>query len=98
MPDASRHGLQETPRRDAVLDMVKRRGLLDGPNMNDGLSLAQISLLIGYAAAMTGGQLLFKVAALGAAATASPGERLFAMLVNRFFLAAVLLYAALAVL
>jgi drug/metabolite transporter (DMT)-like permease len=64
----------------------------------NGLSLAQISLLIGYAAAITGGQLLFKVAALRAAVAASPGERLLAMLANRFFLAAVLLYAALAVL
>ena len=66
--------------------------------MNEGLSPAQIALLVGYAAAMTGGQLLFKVAALRAAAAASPGERLFAMLANGFFLAAVLLYAALAVL
>ena len=66
--------------------------------MNESLSPAQIALLIGYAAAMTGGQLLFKVAALRAAAAASPGERLFAMLANGFFLAAVLLYAALAVL
>ena len=66
--------------------------------MNEGLSSAQIALLIGYAAAMTGGQLLFKVAALRAAAAASPGERLVAMLANGFFLAAVLLYGALAVL
>jgi len=66
--------------------------------MNEGLSPAQIALLIGYAAAMTGGQLLFKVAALRAAAAAPPGERLFAMLANGFFLAAVLLYGALAVL
>ena len=66
--------------------------------MNEGLSPAQIALLIGYAAAMTGGQLLFKVAALRAAAAASPGERLCAMLANGFFLAAVLLYGALAVL
>jgi drug/metabolite transporter (DMT)-like permease len=66
--------------------------------MNEGLSPAQIALLIGYAAAMTGGQLLFKVAALRAAAAASPGERLLAMLANGFFLAAVLLYGALAVL
>src|SRR6516165_4958920 len=66
--------------------------------MNEGLWPAQIALLIGYAAAMTGGQLLFKVAALRAAAAASPGERLVAMLANGFFLAAVLLYGALAVL
>jgi drug/metabolite transporter (DMT)-like permease len=66
--------------------------------MNEGLSPAQIALLIGYAAAMTGGQLLFKVAALRAATAASSGERLFAMLGNGFFVAAVLLYGALAVL
>ena len=66
--------------------------------MNEGLPPAQIALLVGYAAAMTGGQLLFKVAALRAAAAASPGERLLAMLANGFFLAAVLLYGALAVL
>ena len=66
--------------------------------MNEGLSPAQIALLIGYAAAMTGSQLLFKVAALRAAAAASPGERLVAMLGNGFFVAAVLLYGALAVL
>jgi drug/metabolite transporter (DMT)-like permease len=66
--------------------------------MNEGLSSAQIALLVGYAAAMTGGQLLFKVAALRAAAAASPGERLVAMLANGFFLAAVLLYGTLAVL
>ena len=66
--------------------------------MSEGLSLAQIALLIGYAAAMTGGQLLFKVAALRAAADTSAGERLFAMLANGFFLAAILLYAGLTVL
>ena len=58
--------------------------------MNEGLSPTQ--------AAMTGAQLLFKVAALRAAAAVSPGERLFAMLANGFFLAAVLLYGGLAVL
>jgi drug/metabolite transporter (DMT)-like permease len=66
--------------------------------MSEGLSAAQIAVLIGYAAAMTGGQLLFKVAALRAAADASPAERLFAITGNGFFLAAVLLYAALTVL
>jgi|SRR5438105_7985132 len=66
--------------------------------MNKGLSLAQIALLVGYAGGMTGGQLLFKMAALRSAADAPPGERLFAMFGNGFFAAAVLLYAALAVL
>ena len=46
--------------------------------MNEGLSPTQ--------AAMTGAQLLFKVAALRAAAAVSPGGRLFAMLANGFFL------------
>jgi drug/metabolite transporter (DMT)-like permease len=66
--------------------------------MNESLSLAQIALLIGYAAAMTVGQLLFKVAALRAAAGGPPSERLLTMLANGFFVSAVLLYAALAVL
>ena len=55
--------------------------------MNKGLSLAQIALLVGYAGGMTGGQLLFKMAALRSAADAPPGERLFAMFGNGFFAA-----------
>ena len=35
--------------------------------MSDRLSFAQIAILVAYAGAMTGGQLLFKMAALRAA-------------------------------
>ena len=66
--------------------------------MIDRLSLPQIALLSGYALGMTGGQLLFKLAAQRAAAEGALGERLTAMIGNGFFVTAVLLYAALAVL
>jgi len=66
--------------------------------MSAHLSLPQIALLIAYAGGMAGGQLLFKMAAIRAAAEGPLGERLFAMTLNGFFAAAVLLYGALAVL
>jgi drug/metabolite transporter (DMT)-like permease len=66
--------------------------------MNDRLSLAQIAILSAYAAGMAGGQVLFKMAAFRFAADAPLGERLLALLHNGFFLAALLLYAALAIL
>ena len=66
--------------------------------MNDRLSFAQIALLIAYAGGMVGGQLLFKLAALRATAEGPLGERLSAMMLNGYFAAAVLLYAALTVL
>lgn len=66
--------------------------------MNDRLSIAQIALLTAYAGGMAGGQLLFKLAALRAAAEGPLGERLMGMMLNGFFVAAVMLYAALAVL
>ena len=58
----------------------------------------QILLLIVYAAAMAGGQILFKLAALRSPAFGSLGERLLAMAQNRYFAAAVALYAALTML
>ena len=61
--------------------------------MNTDLSFAQVALLIAYAGGMAGGQVLFKMAADGPMV-----ERLFSMMLNRFFAAAVLLYAALTVL
>jgi drug/metabolite transporter (DMT)-like permease len=67
-------------------------------HMNDRLSFAQIALLVAYAAGMVGGQFLFKLAALRAGAEGPLGERLLAMLVNGYFVAAVTLYAALSVL
>ena len=66
--------------------------------MNAQLSFTQISILIAYAAGMAGGQLLFKMAALSSPAGGPLIERLSAMMLNGFFAAAVLLYAALAVL
>ena len=66
--------------------------------MNERLSFAQIALLVAYAAGMVGGQLLFKLAALRATVEGPLGERLSAMMLNGFFAAAVLLYAALAML
>lgn len=66
--------------------------------MNERLSLAQIAILTAYAGGMAGGQLLFKLAALRFAAAATMGERLLGLLGNGYFLAALALYAALAVL
>ena len=66
--------------------------------MNDRLSFAQIALLIAYAGGMVGGQLLFKLASSRAAMEGPLGERLSAMMLNGFFVAAVLLYGALTVL
>jgi drug/metabolite transporter (DMT)-like permease len=66
--------------------------------MNDRLSFAQIALLIAYAGGMVGGQLLFKLASSRAAVEGPLGERLSAMMLNGFFVAAVLLYGALTVL
>src|SRR6266481_933172 len=66
--------------------------------MNAHLSFAQIALLIAYAGGMAGGQLLFKMAALRGPSDGPLVERLSAMMLNGFFAAAVLFYAALAVL
>ena len=66
--------------------------------MDDRLSLMQILLLVVYAAAMAGGQILFKLAALRSPAFGSLGERLLAMAQNKYFAAAVALYAALTIL
>ncbi len=66
--------------------------------MNAHLSYAQIALLIAYAGGMAGGQLLFKMAALKGPADGPLAEWLSATMLNVFFVAAVLLYAALTVL
>jgi drug/metabolite transporter (DMT)-like permease len=66
--------------------------------MNDRLSFAQIVLLVAYAAGMAGGQVLFKLAALRAPAEGTLGERLPGLLLNWYFIAAIVLYAALSVL
>jgi len=64
--------------------------------MNDRLSLAQIVALVAYAGAMAGGQLLFKMAALRAVHEGSFIERAVSVVLNGYFLVALVLYAALA--
>jgi drug/metabolite transporter (DMT)-like permease len=64
--------------------------------VNERLTLSQIVLLALYAVGMAGGQLLFKSAALQYQADAS-GARLFGIVQNGYFIAAIVLYAGLAV-
>jgi drug/metabolite transporter (DMT)-like permease len=66
--------------------------------MNERLSLAQIALLAAYAGGMAGGQVLFKYASFRLAGDAPLTERLVALVHNGYFLAALVLYFALAVL
>jgi drug/metabolite transporter (DMT)-like permease len=65
--------------------------------MADRLSFPQISALLIYAAAMAGGQILFKLAAVRSGTAGSLGARLIGLAANPFFIAALLLYAALTV-
>jgi drug/metabolite transporter (DMT)-like permease len=62
------------------------------------LSMLQICSLIAYAVAMTGGQILFKAAALNATASGSLLDRIFALARNGYFVGALALYLALTVL
>jgi drug/metabolite transporter (DMT)-like permease len=59
------------------------------------LSLFQVLILVAYAVAMAVGQVLFKLAAVRIGAAKSVVERLSALAHNGYFVAAVLLYAAL---
>jgi drug/metabolite transporter (DMT)-like permease len=65
---------------------------------NDRLTVSQILLLIAYAAGMSGGQVLFKMAALRSVAEGGIGERLLGLVCNIYFVAAVVLYAGYAIL
>ena len=66
--------------------------------MNERLTVAQLLLLTAYAIGMSGGQLLFKIAAMRPAiAQGSPVERLLGLSQNIPFLLALLLYAGFAV-
>ncbi len=65
--------------------------------MSERLTLTQIGLLLGYAVAMAGGQLIFKLAADRAPAVGSLTDRMFG-LVNAYFVVAVVLYGLLSVL
>jgi len=63
----------------------------------DRLTLAQVALLVAYAVGMAGGQFLFKLAALRT--PAGPlADRFVALLQDVVFLAALALYAILAIL
>ena len=66
--------------------------------MSDRLSLSQISALVAYAAAMAGGQLLFKTPALRGAGDGPLAERIAGFLLKGYFFVALILYAALTVL
>jgi drug/metabolite transporter (DMT)-like permease len=59
------------------------------------LALSQIAILLAYAAGMTGGQLLFKAAALRDIPGGDMLERLLNLLSNVYFLGAVALYVGL---
>jgi drug/metabolite transporter (DMT)-like permease len=65
---------------------------------NDRLTLAQVMLLVAYAMGMAGGQVLFKFAALRDLPDAPVAERLFGLVQNVHFAAAIVLYLALTVL
>jgi multidrug transporter EmrE-like cation transporter len=66
--------------------------------VSDRLSAGQLAILVAYAAAMAGGQLLFKTAAMRGAGAASLSERIAGSLFNGYFIVALILYAALTVL
>src|SRR2546430_15719417 len=62
---------------------------------NDRLTLTQIALLAAYAIGMSGGQILFKFAAVQL--NGSTGERMLTLAHNLYFLGALVLYGALSV-
>jgi hypothetical protein len=67
--------------------------------MNERLTVSQILVLTAYAIGMSGGQLLFKIAAMRPALAHGPAvERLLGLLQNVPFLLALLLYAGFAIL
>jgi drug/metabolite transporter (DMT)-like permease len=66
--------------------------------MSDRFSAGQVAILIAYAAAMAGGQLLFKTAAMRGAGAGPLTERIAGSLFNGYFIVALILYAALTVL
>jgi drug/metabolite transporter (DMT)-like permease len=65
---------------------------------SDRLTLSQIVLLTTYAVGMSGGQVLFKMAATRYAADGTTGERLLGLFHNLYFLSAFGLYAGFALL
>ena len=66
---------------------------------NERLTLSQIVLLMGYAVGMSGGQVLFKLAAIHyGLAGGTAAERILGLLHNLYLLWALVLYAGFAVL
>lgn len=66
---------------------------------DDRLTLSQLALLTAYAIGMSGGQVLFKMAAMRlVAADGSSGERLLGLLHNVYFLSALVFYGAFSIL
>jgi drug/metabolite transporter (DMT)-like permease len=66
---------------------------------NERLTLSQVVLLTAYAVGMSGGQVLFKMAAIRlGGADGVAGERLLSLAFNVYFLSAVALYAGFAIL
>jgi drug/metabolite transporter (DMT)-like permease len=66
--------------------------------MSDRLSPSQVAALMGYAATMAGGQLLFKRRALRGLAMVRLAERIAGFLPNGYFFVPLILCAALTVL
>lgn len=65
---------------------------------NDRLTVSQILLLMVYAAGMSGGQVLFKMAALRYVAEGGVRERLLGLVCNIYFVTALVFYAGYAIL
>ncbi len=67
--------------------------------MSDRLTLWQVLLLVAYAAGMSGGQILFKMAALRyGAGGGGLADRLLGLASNVYFICALVLYAGYAIL
>jgi drug/metabolite transporter (DMT)-like permease len=66
--------------------------------MSERLNLLQIIVLTAYSLGMASGQILFKLAAIRSSPSLSLGGRLYDLLQNGYFLAALVVYAALSVL
>ena len=66
--------------------------------MNEPLNLFQIAVLAAYSIGMSAGQVLFKMAANRTSPDKPLGERLLDVVQNGYFLTALVLYAALAIL
>jgi drug/metabolite transporter (DMT)-like permease len=66
--------------------------------INDRLSFFQIAVLTAYSIGMSAGQILFKMAANRSNTDKQLTERLLDLLLNGYFVAAMLLYAGFAVL